>query len=164
MRLNLSLSYDGTEEYLIRLSSVELNTFLSKEVAAKVSEQVEVVEVCLERIRGKKTTNIAVLMQIAKMIANFFKQNEDVILYFFCDDLNDIPRRQTDLSPQKFRSRLFSQMYSRYTSMSNITEIQNVSICIDSSGWKNYIHFLVRSKHMPIMDMIQKDVLDGFGK
>ena len=164
MQFTLSFRYEGTEEYLIRLSSVDLPRFLSKDVALRVAEQVEVVEICLERIRGSKPTSITILMHMSRIIAKFFEQNDNVILYFFCDDLNDIPRRQKDMSPQEFRSKLFSQMFCRCSKMQHIQAVENISICIDSSGWKNFIHFLVREKHKPIMEMIQRDVIEGFGK
>ena len=35
---------------------------------------------------------------------------------------------------------------------------------IDSSGWKNYIHFVYRSNLKTIVDLLQADIIDNYGK
>ena len=164
MKLTFSLRYGQTDEYLIRLSSVDLKDFLSAEVAESISRRVEVVEIGLERIRGDRISNIRILMQIAEIIAHFFVQNDNVILYFFCDDLNDVERRDMDISPQEFRSVLFSRMFERYAMAHGLYDIENTTICIDSSGWKNFIHFISRDGHKNLIDLLRADINNNYGK
>lgn len=164
MNLTFSLKYRQTDEYLIRLSSVCLADFLSEDVSESISKNHEIIEIGLQRIKGEMPTNVVILSQITNFIAKIFEQNKHFIFYFFCDDLNDVARRRKDFSPQEYRSILFTRMIDKYLADNHISDIEHTTVCIDSSGWKNYIHFVYRSNLKTIVDLLQADIIDNYGK
>ena len=104
------------------------------------------------------TASIAVLSEISNIISRFFTDNKNVILYFFCDDLNEIPCSGKEIEPQAYRSRLFSAMYNRFTTYHHTQDIENISICIDALGRNQYLHFIVRNRHLKYIEFIRKNV------
>jgi len=164
MNLTFSLKYRQTDEYLIRLSSVHLADYLSEDVSESISKSHEIIEIGLQRIKGEMSTNVVILSQITNLIAKIFEQNKHFILYFFCDDLNDVARRRKDFSPQEYRSILFTRMIEKYIADNRISDIEHTIVFIDSSGWKNYIHFVYRSNLKAIVDLLQADIIDNYGK
>ena len=71
-------------------------------------------------------------------IAGFLLDNENAILYFYCDDINEINRRNHDITPQKYRSRLFSRMSDRDI----------------------YIHIISRESHLDYANIIRTTIED----
>lgn len=147
MRVSVSLVVDSTEEYRVGFETVETG-FLQDEVFEYLNKEgIEIVEVLLERIKGSKKTSIAVLSEISEVIYSLFETNENVILYFFCDDLNEIPCTHKEIAPQAYRSGLFSAMFERFIRKRNVCDVDNVAVCIEALGRPEYLHFIVVSVH-----------------
>lgn len=164
MKVSASLVVDSTEEYRIGFDTIETG-FLQDEVFEYLNKEgVEIVEVLLDRVKGSQTTSIAVLSEMSDIIYRLFEANENIIIYFFCDDLNEIPNTNKNVSPQAYRSRLFSAMFDRFIHKQHIGNIDNVSICIEALGRTEYLHFIVRSHHQKYIDYIQQNIEDTYTK
>ena len=69
---------------------------------------VTVVGIDLRRLLGNHVTDQKVLSALAETIADFFFQNENVIICYYCDFLSVIPNTtKNTMPPQEYRSRLF---------------------------------------------------------
>lgn len=164
MKISVSLVVGNTDEYRIGFDTIE-SGFLSDEIFAFLKEEsIEVVEVLLERVKGTDSTNITVLSEMTNIIHRLFEDNENVILYFFCDDLNEIPCTGKRIEPQEYRSRLFSAMFERFSMKHQITDVHNVSISIDAVERVEYLHFIVRNHHLKYIDYIQKNIEETYSK
>lgn len=114
MKISVSLVAGNSDEYRIGFDTIE-SGFLSDEIFNCLKEEgIEIVEVLLERVKRVDSTNIAVLSEMTNIIHRLFEDNENVILYFFCDDMNEIPSTSKSIEPQEYRSRLFSAMFERF--------------------------------------------------
>lgn len=164
MKISASLVSGNTDEYRIGFETIE-SGFLSDEIFNCLKEEgIEIVEVLLERVKGVDSTNIAVLSEMTNIIHRLFEGNENVILYFFCDDLNEIPSTNKSIEPQEYRSRLFSAMFERFAMKHQILDVHNVSICIDAIGRTEYLHFIVRNHHQKYIDYIQQNIEETYSK
>ncbi|MEG2151560.1 MAG: hypothetical protein RRY36_10120, partial [Bacteroidaceae bacterium] len=85
--------------------------------------------------------------------------NENLILYFYCDDIHDILRRDKGLTPQKFRSHLFSKMLEKYISSNGITNMINTPIEIKADR-HIYIHLISRSIHLEYVNAIKSAIME----
>lgn len=164
MKVSASIVVGDIDEYRIGFETIE-SGFLPEEVFNYLKEEgIEIVEVLLDRVKGSGNTNITVLSEISSIISRFFNDNKNVILYFFCDDLNEIPCSEKGIDPQTYRSRLFSAMYERFTINHKTLGINNISIYIDAVGRNEYLHFIVRDLHLKYIDFIQKHIEDVYQK
>ena len=164
MKISASLVIDSTEEYRIGFESIE-SGFLQDEVFEYLNKEgIEIVEVLLDRVKGTNTTSIAVLSEMSEIIFRLFDTNENVIIYFFCDDLNEIPKTQKKVSPQAYRSRLFSAMFDRYIRKYNVCDVDNVALCIEAGERIEYLHFIVRNNHHKYIDYIRQNIEDTYTK
>ena len=164
MKVSASLVVDNTEEYRIGFETIEAG-FLQDEVFEYLNKEgVEIVEVLLERVKGTEKTSIAVLAEISAIIYRLFENNENVILYFFCDDLNEIPCTHKNMSPQAYRSSLFSAMFERFVRKQDVCDVDNVSISIEALGRTEYLHFIVRNHHQKYLDYIQQNIEETYAK
>ena len=67
----------------------------------------------LRRLEGRHATGQAVLAAIEKTIADYYLQKKDVVICYYCDFINPIPRTtKNTMPPQEYRSRLFKRMVS----------------------------------------------------
>lgn len=164
MKVSASLIVGNTDEYRVGFETIETG-FLPEDAFEYLKEEkIEIVEVLLERVKGSTSTNIAVLSEISNIISRFFTDNKSVILYFFCDDLNEIPCSGKEIEPQAYRSRLFSAMYNRFTTNHHTQDIENISICIDALGRNQYLHFIVRNHHLKYVEFIQRNIEEVYLK
>ena len=93
--------------YHITLS--EDNNILSSD-AIDALKDVTLIGIDLRRLEGKHATGHDVLAAIEQTIADFFLQSEDVIICYYCDFINPIPRTtKNTMPPQEYRSRLFER-------------------------------------------------------
>lgn len=158
MKVSVSLVIDPTEEYRIGFETIE-SGFLPLEIFDYLNkESIEIVEVLLDRVKGSDSTSIAILTEMTNIIHRLFVANENAILYFFCDDLNEIPNTDKDIAPQEYRSRLFTAMFDRFVTRHGIEGINNVSVCIDAIGRTEYLHFIVRNHHLKYVDFIRENI------
>ena len=146
MDISVSINSKSEDEYRIILSPFNLE-IIPCEVREILGDNIEIVDVILERTKGDNPTDIGVLLKISNVIGEIFNDNENLILYFYCDDMHDILRRDKGITPQKFRSNLFSRMFDKYMSSNGVTDIINTPIEIKADR-HIYIHMISRSIHL----------------
>lgn len=154
-------SPDG-DVYHITLS--EDNGVLSAGLLETLGET-HVVGIDLRRLSGKHVTGQEVLSALSNTIAEFFLQNEDVIICYYCDFLNSIPNTtKNTMPPQEYRSRLFEKMFQRYVRQRNINSVRLSVVEVNGIDEKYYFHVIYRESHSMLASMIGSDLKEGFGK
>lgn len=129
------------------------------EVRELLGDDIEIADVTLERVEGDNPTDIGMLLKISNVIGEVFNDNENLILYFYCDDIHDVLRRNKGLTPQKFRSNLFSRMFDKYILSNGITNMINTPIEIKADR-HIYIHLISRSIHLEYVNAIKSAIME----
>nr|DAS63655.1 MAG TPA: hypothetical protein [Caudoviricetes sp.] len=158
MDISVSINSKSEDEYRIILSPFNLD-IIPLEVREILGDSIEIADVTLERAKGDNPTDIGVLLKISNVIGEIFNDNENLILYFYCDDIHDILRRDKRVTPQKFRSNLFSRMFEKYMLSNGITDIINTPIEIKADR-HIYIHLISRSIHLEYVKAIKDVIMD----
>lgn len=158
MDISVSINSKSEDEYRIILSPFNLD-ITPLEVREILGDSIEIADVTLERAKGDNPTDIGVLLKISNVIGEIFNDNENLILYFYCDDIHDILRRDKRVTPQKFRSNLFSRMFEKYMLSNGITDIINTPIEIKADR-HIYIHLISRSIHLEYVKAIKDVIMD----
>lgn len=127
--------------------------------------KVRVVGVDLRRLEGTHVTGCEVLSALANAIADFFIQEEDTIICYYCDFLNPIPNtNKNTMPPQEYRSRLFENMFQRYVRGHHIDNIRLSVIEINGINEKYYFHVIYRENHSILASIIGSDLKEGMEK
>lgn len=154
--------------YIVKIQNDGVR-FLSPEMKSKLNlSDVEVWGIYLNRVGSyKNVTSIRDLSIISKQIHGFFLSHENVILYYVCDDIADVPmnarKKAEGYTVQYYRNKLFSSLFQKLQGLLDMHVI-DLPICIDACGNDMYIHVIARDEHTDIAMMIKQDVLDGFSK
>lgn len=170
MNVSASLFSKTGDEYRISLMTVDDNRLSEGLRQYLHSESIEIAEVFLDRNGSKDSLNTSTLFAISKIIANLFFENNNLILYFYCDDLGIIPnissRHRNGMLPQEYRSNLFTSMFNRYMANHHGCRVKNYPMHIDNEDerFKAFLHFIAREEHARYIDMIKQDVIEGYGK
>ncbi len=107
-------------------------------------------DVTLVRESGEGYVGYPILSAVSDTLAKFLRDNRDAVLCFYCDMQTDVKRSHKDISPQEYRSKLFSRMYDKYIKSHNLTEFINhrVRIDVDEDPMKSqFAHFICRKEH-----------------
>ena len=107
-------------------------------------------DVTLVRESGDGYGGYPILSVISDTLAKFLRDNEDAVLCFYCDTQSEVKRSHLNISPQEYRSRLFSIMYDKYTNAHHLTDFINhrVKMDIDGDPMKSqFAHFICRKEH-----------------
>ena len=145
-------------------------SMLAQHVRESLSDNdIDVSEIIIDRVRGGESTAQEVLHTITGRIADLFAENGNLILYYSCDDMNPIPSRNTkgankNLSVQEYRSKLFSHIFDSYMVSHQVSGFSNTPIIINGEGYVQFMHLIARDKHLPIVNRIKEDVIEGWGK
>lgn len=146
------------DEYLVQIES--FNTSMLPDHLKETLGSIKISDISLNRVSGYNPTNPSVLFDISNFIAGFLNDNPGTILYFYCDDIHDVDRRDKSITPQKYRSQLFSRMFDHYTKSHNVDNLINTPLEI-KAGKDVYIHFISKREHLAYVDAI-KDVILGY--
>lgn len=157
MKITYPICASEDDKYLVMMESFN-KSILPEEISNFLGD-IEIVDVTLERVQGNHATPSSILFEISNIIAGFLLDNENIILYFYCDDIHDIPRRDYNMTPQKFRSRLFSKMFDRYISHNHVLEVTNTSLEIKSDR-DIYIHLIARECHLAYVNAIRNAIME----
>ncbi len=158
----------SNDQYILSLSQ-DGDKFLSDHVADELRKQgVEVWGILLLRKGRKETvTSIGILSEISKSITMFILQHPNAILYYQCDDMDDVPmngrKKNSGVSVQKYRSMLFSLMFDKQSQYVPL-EMVNVPIFFDFMGHETYIHIIARDSHLSLVNLLKQDIKEGFEK
>lgn len=165
MNASFSIKSSNGDSLRIGMSNSDL-TFLSGNINTFLKDaNIEIIEILLQRMEGKGNIGIEVLSKITDVIGDFFLENENGILFYYCDDLLAIPVSRHDISPQEYRSSLFSLLFQRFCQKKNIKNIHDTTIRIyDAMGVPLYMHFIARDKHQHILNEISEDMVKTYSK
>ena len=148
--------------YHITLS--EYNGILSEGVVG-ILKDVKVVGIELRRLAGTNYTSQKALSALEKTVADFFLKRDDIIICYYCDFINPIPRSTKNaMPPQEYRSRLFKRMFQRYSKQHNINNVRLSVIEINGINEKYYFHVIYRESHSMLASMIGSDLKEGYDK
>lgn len=148
-------------EYLVLIESFT-KSILPDDIIAEL-ERIDIVNIALERVSGECITKPNILFDISNFIAGFLLDNENSILYFYCDDINDIPRRNKSITPQKYRSDLFTKMFDRYTSTHSMEDFIDNPLEFKTDR-DVYIHLIARDTLLPHVDIIKEALIEMSAK
>lgn len=143
---------------------------LAENVQQTIVEQgIDISEIMIDRVRGGESTAQEVLHAITGRVADLFAENDNMVIYYSCDDMNPIPSRNMrgankELSVQEYRSTLFSHIFDTYMYSHQVSGITNTPVIINGEGYKQFMHLIARAKHQTIVDLIKDDVIEGWGK
>ena len=150
------------DAYHITLS--EDHGVLSSEVT-KSLRGISLIGIDLRRLQGGNTTGHDVLNAIESTIADFFLEHDNVIICYYCDFINPIPRTSKNAMPsQEYRSKLFERMFQRYTQNHQINDVRLSVVEINGIDEKYYFHVIYRESHSMLASIIGGDLKAGFSK
>ena len=137
---------------------------LSQEVMESLGN-VHVVGIELRRLAGRNTTGHDVLSALEETIAELFLQNDDVIICYYCDFVNPIPKtKKNKMPPQEYRSKLFDVMFQRYVKLHGIGDVRLSVVEVNGINEIYYFHVIYRESHSVLAALIGSDLKEGFGK
>ncbi len=156
MNVTVPLTSDKGDEYVVRLSS--FNKSLFPDEVSTIIKDLDIADIVLEKISGEHKIDINTLFQISHIVWNFINDNENMVLYFYCDDMKDLPRSKKNsiLSPQHYRSTLFSRMFDRFMASNYIKDFINLPIIIKVKDRDIYIHLISRKGNIEAVDNIKE--------
>ena len=130
-------------ELLIRIEAFDLANTLEPDDLPKMGAS-EVCDVSLLRKSDYSGVDRKALRLISKMLFDFMADNPDNIIYFYCDDFNDLPRsgKHMKLSPQEYRSRLFSALFADETRRHGAGMYVDDVLSFDVGGENKFIHLI----------------------
>ena len=166
MTFSFTVTSKTGDMYKVSLLSGDDAFFAKGDILNIVGENIEIVEIDLDRIKGNSQTDTAVLSKIADGIANYFISNEKVVLYYYCDDLAELPAspKRGEMWPQEYRSMLFSLMFKRYLIRHDISDVIDVTIMIEQGPRPLLMHLIARKKHQKYLDLVRSYIIDNYGK
>ena len=124
-----------------------------------------VVGIELRRLAGRNTTKHDVLEALEDTIAEFFLRNDDVIICYYCDFVNPIPKtKKNKMPPQEYRSKLFDAMFQRYVKQHGIEDVRLSVVEVNGINEIYYFHVIYREAHSVLAALIGSDIREGFEK
>ena len=156
------LSTDEGDVYHITLSE---DTILFSQDTLKIINGVKVVGIDLRRLVGSSPTGHEMLAAIEKVIADFFLEYDNLMIFYYCDFLNPIPHtKKTSMPPQEYRSNLFRLMFERYVSLHDIDDVHLSVITAKGIDDTYYFHLIYRECHAHLAPVISQDIKEGYSK
>ena len=102
----------------------------------------------MRRLVGSSPTGHDILSAIEKVIADFFQEYDNVMIFYYCDFINPIPHtKKTSMPPQEYRSNLFRLMFERYVSLHDIDDVHLSVITAKGIDDTYYFHLIYRECH-----------------
>ncbi|MCD8387385.1 MAG: hypothetical protein LUD17_10920 [Bacteroidales bacterium] len=105
-------------------------------------------DVTLWRKSGSGNVGHKVLNAVCKKLMEIIKQSNDTIFCFVCDFSTDVPRRHRDMSPQEYRSNLFTRMFESFARHNDVYDLVNDVNIYEDNGEKRYFHFICSLKYL----------------
>ena len=166
MKVSFCIKAETGDEYLVSLLSGDDAFFATNDVAFSLGDEIEIVEIDLARVSGSNPTTAHTLSLISEGIARYFSMNEKAVLYYYCEDMADVPKssRKEDMWPQEYRSHLFSLMFQRYLLNHGIQDIIDVTIVIEQGTRPLFMHLISRKEHSHYIERIKTYIIDNYGK
>lgn len=161
-------SNDVGDIYAVRISKISKGFLSDATYQVLKDHNLEIWDIILIRDGWKnKVTPIQILMDISKAIADFYLTHENAILYFQCDDMEDVPmsaiKRKNGVTVQKYRSTLFSKMFERQMKDLALSVI-NYPVFFEACDNEVFVHLLAQEKFLKYVNIIKDDVTEGYSK
>ena len=123
---------------------------------------IEIVEVSLVRQCGDDMADLATLSELVERIGKFLIENPNVILYYYCDEINAVPamRSSRDISSPEYRNQLFSILYKKGARQLPELSIIDMPIVFIGEGHKTFIHLIYRDDLQNKADVIKDYLTD----
>lgn len=147
-------------ELLLKIDPFDLpNTFENPADVLKMGTS-EVCDVSLERVSDFGSVDHKALHLISYMLFDFIERNPDNIIYFYCDDLHELPRSRHNQSllPQEYRSRLFSALFASETKRQNVSCYLDDVIEFDLGDDKRFIHLIYNKANTAKADTLKAEL------
>lgn len=162
--MNLSFDINTQEGDKVIVSLCSSYAYL-KELIPNQKEEFELLEVSIIREKGSNPIKVEVFGKIADILVSIAEENPHTILFYFCDIIEGIPR----LRPGKgvpshvYRNELFKLLFTRYCDRAQ-EHWSDIEVILKSTDpvLEMYAHFLVRDRHLPMVDMLKKEVQNNF--
>ena len=162
MEVSFALSYKEGNEIRVSLSS-----FTEAAIPDLIGDlgDCEIVEISLIRQSGDETADIITLSKVVERIGKFIVENPHIILYYYCDEMNEIPgmRATRDISSPEYRNHLFSLLYSKGSRQFPELHIVDMPIVFIGDDHKTFIHLIYREDLQDKADII-KDYLNDIAE
>lgn len=155
----------GRSEHYVKLSSIDPYVAVGKEQAAMFSN-CTIYDIVLERKGFDTTIDSKALMMVAEQLHDVLEANPDTICFFICSSKEDdikIRNRIVRITPQHFRSKLFSLLFMRAIRKSNTHGFINRCFIVDtdeqhSDDGKLFIHLMFPAHLTAQAEMLRKGI------
>lgn len=117
-------------------------------------------DVTLVRVSGAGTVGVKTLRAICDILFRFMKDNDTAVLCFYCDDMTEVSRNHKELTPQEYRSRLFSRMFEMYVKANGISDIINYCIKIEDDNNPRFAHFITPDKYLSAVKILGNIIME----
>ena len=117
-------------------------------------------DITLIRVSGEGSIGLKTLNAISEVLYRFMNDNDTAVLCFYCDDLTDVARNHTELTPQEYRSRLFSRMFNMYIKSNDIKGIVNYGIKIEIDDTPRFAHFITPEKYLNSVKLLEEILME----
>lgn len=141
-KMKVTFSIKDTEGNELKVSLCSFNPEASKEIQ-DVLGTTDLIDISLER-NGNGYIESKMLVSMVEIICDFLQDNKDCILYYYCDEINEIPRmrRTKTLSPSEYRNKLFTLLFKKEQKSHTELPIIDRDIEIDSEQGQSHIHLI----------------------
>lgn len=144
-------------DLLLKIDACDLaNTFDDPADMQKMGTS-EVCDVSLERVSDYSGVDHKALHLISHMLFDFITQNPDNIIYFYCDDLHDLQRsrKNAKITPQEYRSRLFSALFAQETKHQGTEGYIDDVISFEVDDVPRFIHLIYGRENTAKADVLK---------
>lgn len=160
--MDISFSVNNSKGDLVKiaLSNYDLAS-LSQFTSNKHTLSLTFYDVTLIRESGYDYVGYDVLSKVSETLARFLQENHKAVLCFYCDAYTGIRKSHEEISPQEYRSLLFTRMFERYCKTRDLNDFLNyrVRMEVDKNLLNSqFAHFICRKEHEYLIDEI-RDVL-----
>ena len=159
----LSFSTHGSE-ILITFREVELKPLLESRTEEMGGSSVHEVFLSRRVIAGHGDgVDMEALYPISAVMFDTLRKQPEDILYFYCDVKGDnlkVNARNKQITPQAYRSHLFSLLFDRETRRRGETAFVNEVLPVDCDGEVLYLHFIYDRRISERVDLLKNALED----
>lgn len=159
MDLSFDIHNDKGDQIRVALSYYDIDS-LQAFTSDPLILTVVFYDVTLVRISGTGTIGVKTLKAICDVLFRFMNDNDNAALCYYCDDLTDVSRHNRDMTPQEYRSRLFSRMFDMYVCKNGISGLVNYGIRIEDDHNPRFAHFITPEKYLPAIESLGHIIME----
>ncbi|MBO4625435.1 MAG: hypothetical protein J5646_08105 [Bacteroidales bacterium] len=162
--MNLSFDINTQEGDKVIVSLVSSYPYL-RDIAPAGIPDFELLEVSIIRDKGTSPIKMEIFGKIADILISIAEDNPEGILFYFCDIVEGIPNQRPNklIASHEYRNELFKLLFKRYSpkARDHWSDIE-VVLESDSPKLEMYSHFLLRDKHLPLVDFLRNEIHNNF--